>query len=143
MAAASNWFGTALVIGSVAAAIAQAELPPQSAEALRDSASIVVVGRCERTYSAVRPGEPGYRDTVYAIELRIEKVEKGKPGADGQTLFVKAWRAKQRPEGWVGPSGQSQIPGRGDTIRVYARGEAGDYHVLLPNGLAVLKAAQP
>lgn len=122
---------------------AQAELPPLSPDELEQRSTNIVTGRVTEMYTAVREKEPGWSDTLYAIEISVQDVKKGNAIQDGQTVIVRTWKLKQRPAGWAGPGGQYTIPKRGDTVTAYLNGKDGVLDALIPNGLRVQPAAKP
>ena len=87
-------------------------------------------------YSTTSDDGKGYVDQHYAIEVAVKSVKKGKAE---KTIFVKAWQARKRPDGWVGESGHDTIPSPGQTVRLYLKGGNGSYEPLKPNGIEVIK----
>lgn len=119
---------------------ALAELPPLSKEQLEQQASHIVHGRVVEVYTAQRQKDsPEFVDTLYAIELAVDGVDKGEGIKDGQQIFIRTWKASRRPRGWAGPGGQSQIPRRNQNVTVYLVNKDGGYDVLIPNGLVIQK----
>ena len=71
---------------------------------------------------------------VYALNFRVDGREKGslRPGL---TLTIDCKQTGKRPDGWAGPQGQNDIPGRGQKVRVYLRETPeGRFRLLEPNG---------
>lgn len=112
---------------------AWAAIPPMSPEDLQSTADVVVLATVENVSHRTVEMEPAYLNTVYEIDLKVEKVEKGK--ITGTTLLVTCWQPEERPHGWVGPQGQNEIPTAKVKGRFFLRdvGE-GAYEILEPNG---------
>lgn len=115
------------------AAPAWAALPPLSPEELSRSAEVVIEGEVVEVQSErveVRNGE----DLHYTVVLRVSKWVKG-GSLKSETLSVFCRRTAKRPEGWVGPSGQNNVPSKGDRGVFYLRLPAsGIPRLLEPNG---------
>ena len=136
-----------LAVVLVAAGWLRAEVPPQSREQLEQSATHVIDGAVTAVYARDRGAEQG-TDTAYLIELKVSRAAKGEGPKPGEVVYVRTWRAKERPAGWVGPGGQSRVPAEGDVVRAYLRrADDGGYDALLPNGIDINRvggaAAQP
>jgi hypothetical protein len=119
-----------------AGTLLRAELPPLPPEVRRAQASHIVTGtvRAVASYEHVRP-EKDFTDTRYLIELSIDTVEKGEGLKVGKVMYVRAWKAKSRPAGLVGPGGHYHIPAAGEKPAVYVQQAAdGGFDVLLPKG---------
>ena len=114
-----------------------AALPPQSPEDLKAEADLVVTATVTDVSKRSVELEAGYTNTVYEVDLKVDKVEKGK--MTGSALLVTCWTPENRPEGWVGPQGQNEIPKSKERGRFYLRdvGE-GAYEILEPNGWSAL-----
>lgn len=111
---------------------AWAALPPQSAAELRKEANNVITGTVARIDSRVIQREVG-SDRVYTLTLMIDAQSKGSLSSD--SIRIECWKPFQRPEGWVGPQGQNEIPKEKQKIRVYLkRGPGGTMEMLQPNG---------
>ncbi len=109
---------------------ASAVLPPQSAQELAASADRVIVGVVESIDVSQKRVERGHVDNVYALRIRVEKVEKGRPT---KAISIIGWTMHTRPDGWVGPSGNDGIQQVtvGDHVRAYIKGN----NILEPNGI--------
>lgn len=116
-----------------------AEVPLLGPAELEREAKYIVSGKVARVYTAEKVLEKGYVDTLYAIEVVVSRIEKGGDIDKSQSIYVKAWRTKSRPEGWVGPSGQATIPNSGQAVKLYLTGTGGSYNALSPNGIHVVK----
>ena len=119
-------------------------VPPQSPEALRKGADVIVVGRVSKVDATLKQSNPEYADTVYAISLDLTKSEKGDVKR-GTSILAMTFKPATRPRGWAGPQGQNDVPAAGAIIRAYLRKTGDDaYEFLLPNGLEVITpATQP
>lgn len=127
-----------LAIAGFAAALL-AEVPPIGPEEKKKLASHIVDAKVVQVFAAQEDSGKGFVNTVYAIEVTIVRVDKGEKVEAGQTLFVKAWRASKRPSGWVGPSGQYEIPKPGDAVQLFMTQTNSAYQALSPNGIEVVK----
>ena len=134
-----------IATAAMASQAARAELPPLSPEQLRAQSSDIIEGKVIAVYSYDQPGTPeqtrrgAWVDTRSVAEILVTKVEKGKSFQPGQVGYVRFWRAKERPRGWAGPSG-NHPPRVGGDFRVFAsRGKDAGCDVLVPNGFEELK----
>lgn len=119
------------------AATLLAELPPQSPSQLEQGSDLIVTGVVKRIYTSDEARDRGMVDTRYLLEIAVERVEKGQAAKSGEILFVRGWRAKNRPDGWVGPGGHMGISSLkpGQKVRAYLdREDDGGHEPLLPNG---------
>jgi len=116
--------------------LVRAEVPPRSVEDLQKTASHIVTGKVVKVTGTDQKGAgAGYVDVAYVIEVKVLEVKKGKGMAVGDVVLAKAWKAKERPKGWTGPSGQYEIPKEGQTVKLYLEGENGEYTAISPNGI--------
>lgn len=110
-----------------------AALRPQSPEELTQRADEVLIGEVLSIKSSTVRVSRG-RDTVYRIELRVDKAEKGSHTA-GKVVKLECRKTLRRPVGWAGPQGQNEIPEKGQIIKAYlSKSPKGDLKLLEPNG---------
>lgn len=117
---------------------AAAQEKPLNAEQLESTAKFIVRGKVEHVYTAERKLADNQTDTIYAIELTVDKVLKVEGAAAGRTIFVKAWKAANRPAGFKGAKGQIDIPARGDIIECHLAGGPAAFEALNPNGIRIV-----
>lgn len=129
--------GPALLFSASAASAQERPLNPDE---LENAAKFIVAGRVERVYSSENPLPNEQADTLYAIELKVSKVLKVDGDAAGKTIFVKAWKAAKRPDGWKGPKGQIEVPARGDLVEMHLTGGPAAFDALAPNGIRIVHA---
>lgn len=131
-----------LVTGAVLAAGALAAVPPLPRERLLERASLVATGRVVSVKVERVTGEPGFVDSVYTIELAVDRVEKGDGALAGTTITARTWQPAERPRGWAGPQGQNVTPVESARVRCFLTGpDKAGYELLLPNGLEELAPA--
>lgn len=116
----------------------QAEVPLLKSAELQKLAKHIATGKVQNVYTAEKNLGKGYLDTLFAVEVAVTGVEKGKGISPKQVIYAKAWRMKQRAPGWAGPSGQDVIPKPGQTVKLYLTGADGGYDALSPNGINVV-----
>lgn len=114
-----------------------AAIPPMSPEDLQSTADVVLVATVEKVTTRSVELAPDTHNTVYEIDLKVEKVEKGK--ITGKAVLATCWQPEMRPQGWAGPQGQNEIPTAKARGRFYLR-DAGEgaYEILEPNGWSSL-----
>jgi hypothetical protein len=101
-------------------------------------ATHIVRGHIREVYTAERESDPGHVDTMYVIEVIVDKVDKGKGLSTDKPLYVRGWKSKLRPAGFDGPTGQNTIPRPFDRVWVYFRADRdGGYDLLEPNGIEI------
>ena len=145
----SRTFPTATVALAVALVVvtsASAEIPNQSKHDLHADATHALVGTVQRTYE--RKEQQGNFEYTYCVaEVAVERVDKGTDVAARDRVFVRYWRKKWTGEGRGLPDhyGHRNIPGSGDAVEVYVKGDRKTgFDVLSPNGFfAVTKAKAP
>lgn len=125
--------------------LADAALPPRSADDLRQTADTIVVGVVEALAKLDEPRERDFANTNYTLGIRVESAEKGEPDA---FLLARGWVILARPQGWAGPAGVHALPSlqRGQHLRLFLKATGtGDYEILQPNGIEPLQLpfAQP
>lgn len=130
---------TASLVLTLLTAHLTAEVPPLPPEQKKELASHIVTGKVTQVFTAQEDNGKGYVNTIHLIEFSIATIEKGDKLEKGQTIYVKAWRASKRPPGWVGPSGQYEIPKAGDAVTIYMTSDKGIFNALSPNGLEIAK----
>ena len=117
---------------------AWAALPPLSPEELSRSAEVVVEGSVVEVTSQRVQVKNG-SDLHYTVVLKISKWVKG-GSLKSETLSVFCRSTATRPVGWAGPSGQNDVPSKGDRGRFFLRLPAsGIPRLLEPNGWKQLK----
>lgn len=119
---------------------ASAALPPLSADELSRRAEIIVVGRVQQV--SVSTSRTISQSSNWNVEINamIDQTVKASPNLSiGKTLRIECWALKQRPFGWVGPSGHSNIPAKGARFRMWlTKNQAGNWSPLAPNGIELL-----
>jgi len=131
-----------LLAGALLAAGALAAVPPLPRERLLERASLVATGRIVSVNVERVTAEPGFVDSVYTIELAVDRVEKGDSALAGTTVTARTWQPAERPRGWAGPQGQNVTPAQGARVRCFLTGpDKAAYELLTPNGLEELAAA--
>ena len=140
-----NWKRLAflLLLAAVPASIvneANAALPPLSPDELQRRAEVVVVGTVNEVTVTATQTKSQFSNWIVKIDATVERADKGSTAIQmGKTLRVECWSLKQRPYGWVGPSGHYNIPAKGARFRMWlTRNEAGNWSPLTPNGIILL-----
>jgi hypothetical protein len=114
-----------------------AEVPNLSTAQLTKSATHVFTGTVQALYSYDKTVQNLHGEHVtahYAAEVFVDAVEKGDGIEPRSLVYVRLWRAKKSPQGYVGSSGHG-IP-KTKQVRVYLkRAKDGGLDVILPNGL--------
>lgn len=127
----------------------RAELPPRSAESKKKAAQDIVTGRVKNVRFHDITGEQGTIIRVFDISIRVRAVEKGDRINSMQSLHFQCCRVIHFPLWVIGPSGQFFIPKVGEVIRVFLghdpnafmySSDTDGYHVLMPNGIDLLKS---
>ena len=79
-----------------------------------------------------------HRDRIYTITLEVKMVSKGSGVEAGDEIVIEAWRPIRRIPPLPGLQGHDSIPGKGDTVTVYAtrKGDNQPFKPLLPNGFS-------
>lgn len=132
--AAMIFLGGLLLASAILAAV-----PPLSRERMTEQSSLVAVGRIAAVNIERITGTPEFVDSIYSIDLLVERVEKGDPSLAGKTIKARTWQPAERPRGWAGPQGQNVTPQKGSRVRCHLTGPQGDtYELLVPNGLESL-----
>jgi hypothetical protein len=129
----------AAAISAIAAAlmglVALAALPPLPPERLQEMSSLIVTGKATRVYTFVDDSSPDELYTYGVVELKVEKVEKGK--YDSPLVYARYLQRgfRGRKAGWTGDGGHRGIPEVGEMTRAYLRmNKDGGYTALNPNG---------
>ena len=135
--------GFLLLLVAVPASIvnqANAALPPLSPDELQRRAEVVVVGTVNEVTVTATETKSQFSNWIVKIDATVERADKGSTAIQmGKTLRVECWSLKQRPYGWVGPSGHYNIPAKGARFRMWlTRNEAGNWSPLTPNGIILL-----
>lgn len=131
-----------LTLGILSSSVAtRAEVPNQSVEKLKSSASHIVVGKVTK-FSHKTTKSENYEDTDNTAEISVTSVEKGDGIKTGDVIKVqywnKTWIGKGSPP--PGSNGHRGIPKKDATTRVYLQQEKGNlYKVILPNGFEPTK----
>ena len=130
----------AIALALVFASHLRAEIPPLDPKDRAEQADLIVIGTVKTVYSSEKQVRSGFVDTLYVIELAVEKTEKTKPDAADakplKLLYARTHRAKERPQGWAVPGGQYSIPKAGQRVTAYLKADDdGGYSLLLPNGI--------
>ncbi len=153
IASPQNIIGIGLTLALLASDVLAA-IPPLSDADLQQNADTIVKGAVTRIRTRQISDEPGFTDTDYYIDLQTTEVIKGNVQV-GQKITVKGWQPKDRPDGWVGPQGQNEIPAAGDKVEVFCSGtidfafrrQGGGsetaHRLLDPNGLRVMPKLPP
>jgi len=131
-----NYFAFVAVAGVMAlAGRASADLPPLSPEQMNRMSSHILTGKVLNIYTFVEK-KKDFEVTHGLAEIQVGKMQKGK--WDSPLVYVRFWRQKYTGKsGWVGPTGNHDIPKPGDKIRVFAKtAKDGGLTVLDPNGFA-------
>jgi hypothetical protein len=100
-------------------ALARADEPRAVPEGRNEEATHIVCGRVKTVYSAERQTAPGHVDSIYVLEVRVERVDKGKGPKVDEPLYVRSWKSKKRPPGFTGPTGQTMIPKADEYVFLY------------------------
>ncbi len=113
--------------------VALSAVPPLSPEDLEEQATHVVIGEVVEVESKVKGIT--VRNRHYEITVEVESVAKGDDLKAGARIVVRAWQ----PAAGLGPrppglQGHSDVPGKGDRIKVFLRKSGDGYEVLHPNG---------
>jgi hypothetical protein len=124
----------------ISAGVASAAIPPLSKEDLNKQATHILVGDVRAVYTTEKPGERGFTDRLYCIEVVPTALEKGEGLKEGRVIYARAWTPAKRPRGWTGGQGQNVIPEAGKRVRVYlAQAKDGGLDLVEPNGLEVTR----
>jgi len=124
----------------------QAAVAPHPKEDMEKGASLIIEGKVLSVTSKTQKSkiEKGIiaRDRVYTIQIKINQVEKGKAKV-GDEISVSAWKPSTRIPPLPGPQGHGSIPAKGDLVKMYLLGDAKTYEPYMPNGISILKEAEP
>ncbi|MFT5470631.1 MAG: hypothetical protein ACI8UO_005761 [Verrucomicrobiales bacterium] len=117
---------------------ANAALQPRDPENLDKAATLIVSGVATEVVASTR-GTGRFVDSIATVEVKVESVSKG--GAKvGESIKIRCWRPKTRPEGWAGPQGSGPIPAKGSQFKAWLRkGDDGVWESLEPNGISLGK----
>ena len=123
----------------------QAAVAPHSEEHMTKEATLIVEGQVlsvtsKTQKSKVERGLLVARDRVYTIQIKVNKVDKGKAKA-GEELTFTAWRPSTRVPPLPGPQGHSSIPEKGNSVKAYLLGDPKTYQPFMPNGIEILNKA--
>jgi hypothetical protein len=127
----------------------KAEKIDMSPDALRNTATDVIVGKVLAIYERVE-NTPQWRYTRYIAETQILTVEKGESLKTGDLVYARYWRAAWQGSGPVPPStsGHRGLPVVNDSMRIYLARNAydgfgdthdGGYTVIGANGFEKLR----
>jgi hypothetical protein len=109
-------------------------------ERQREDATHIVRGHVKAVYSAERQMSVEQIDTMYLIEIEVNRLDKGNGPKVDEPLYVRCWKSKDRPGGFKGPAGQTAIPRVGDAVWVYFRlNRDGGYDLIEPDGIQVFR----
>ncbi len=124
----------------------EAAVAPHPKEDMEKGASLIIEGKVLSVTSKTQKSktEKGIiaRDRVYTIQIKIKKVDKGKAKV-GDEITVSAWKPSTRIPPLPGPQGHGSIPTKGDLVKMYLLGDAKSYEPYMPNGISILKEAEP
>lgn len=138
----------AAVAGGVLALAAvdlQAAQAPMSQEALEQDAILIVTGEVVSMTSKTRKSTVErslgiHRDRVYTIKLKVASVSKGSGVKVDEEIWIEAWQPATRIPPVPGSQGHEGLPGKGDTVTVYAAGKNGKaFAPFVPNGIEIKK----
>jgi hypothetical protein len=135
--------------------VARGAVPPLSPQKLRDRSDAVVVGEIQSHTSELKKSSHGAVHRHYTIRLRVGSVEKAAPEiAAGKIVTVRGWNVHSVRVGITGSTGNYTIDsGRslGDVLRdtkslnvqarFYLSSTDGEFHILTPNGLEILRSS--
>lgn len=110
-----------------------AALPPLSEEQRQEQASAIVDALVTGLIKVEVEYDDGFVKDFYNVQMKVQSVEKG-PMKEGQTIYVSFWKLKERPTGWAGPSGQSDVVKNESRVRAYLVPDGDDWKLLEPNG---------
>jgi hypothetical protein len=120
----------------MAASFAHAEIPNQSKEELKASASHALIGTIQRTYE--RAEKRGDFEYTYGVaEVAVERVDKGDDIGPNDRVFVRYWHKRWMREGNPPPDhyGHRNVPEKTDSAEIYVKGNRSTgFDVLSPNG---------
>ena len=85
-----------LLIIALAGLPVHAEVPLLTPPQLERAAKHIVTGKVQRVYASEKALNKSYVDTLFAVEVTLSEIEKGKGMAPAQVIFAKAWRMKKR-----------------------------------------------
>ena len=120
-------------------------LPPLDPAELRSDSQVIITGTVESYYDRLVPIGTAKADSNRDILLvvTVDDVEKGTGVTVGELVYLHAWQAAQRPDGWVGDGGQRDVPSAGQRARFFLKKKAGGRLSLLsPNGSEIMSAAK-
>ena len=131
-----------LISISVLASGAHAEIPSQTKENLQKDAQLIVVGKVSSASVSV-DGDANFTNWIAEFVVDVTSVEKGKLSGYSDALNVRCYRWKERPRGFVGPSGHYDIPAESARVRLWLKSMGnGTWQPLLPNGIEIV-SGQP
>jgi len=134
MIIAAAFLTTATAVASV-----HAEVPLLPRVEQQRLAQHIVTGQVRHVYTTEKASHKNHVDTLFAVEVIVNAVEKGEAIKPRQVIFVRTWRMKKRERGWAGPSGQATIPKPGQNVKLYLTGGNGSHNALSPNGIEIVK----
>lgn len=116
-------------------AMSLAAIPPLKPAALEAQSRHIVIGTIDELYAEDREIRTSASiNTIYTAVLTVHSAEKGNLQR-GSAITIIFWRAKKRPGGWTGHTGQSDIPKLGSRIKAYlVEGDGNVFRLLEPNG---------
>ncbi len=123
------------------AAIAHAEIPPQSPAELKANASHIVTGDVKLIASEITRNDDWVR-AVGVVEIQVAEREKGDRIEPGDCVYARFSTQQWIGKGFPPPySNEHQLPEKGDRVRAYLKRKDGGYEALLPNGFEVIARA--
>jgi formylglycine-generating enzyme required for sulfatase activity len=113
----------------------------ETRKGVESATSVILTGRVEQVYTKEKQLSNHETDTLFAIEVHVTKDSTVDGKFLGRKIFVKTWQTARRPDGWKGPPGQTEVPGRGDIAEFNLTGGPGTFEAVVPDGIRIVLPA--
>ncbi|TYQ26715.1 hypothetical protein PseudUWO311_11460 [Pseudanabaena sp. UWO311] len=134
------WMGLAIAIGLgiplLSPEMAITAIPPLSDKHLKAMSDYVVLGTVTNIQSREVRVDMG-TDYSYKARIQVNRIELSRANTltSKRSIEVLYRKTGKRPNGWVGPQGQSQLLEKNRKVKLFIRRDAqGNLHLLEPNG---------
>jgi hypothetical protein len=134
------WMGLAIAIGLgiplLSPEMANTAIPPLSDKHLKAMSDYVVLGTVTNIQSREVRVDMG-TDYSYKARIQVDRIELSRANTltSKKSIEVLYRKTGKRPNGWVGPQGQSQLLEKNRKVKLFIHRDAqGNLHLLEPNG---------
>jgi hypothetical protein len=134
------WIGLAIAIGLgiplLSPEMANTAIPPLPDKHLKAMSDYVVLGTVTNIQSREVSVSRG-TDYLYKARIQVNRIEFSRANilTSKKSIEVLYRKTGKRPNGWVGPQGQSQLLEKDRKVKLFIRRDAqGNLHLLEPNG---------